>query len=103
MRALSRLVFAGTALSLAIFYAGCAGTNAPPQAFSVSSARIPLFPNRPAERRAGELVYRGGLELTSNDRRFGGWSDIAINTDGSALLAVSDEAHWLREIGRAHV
>jgi hypothetical protein len=42
------------------------------------------------------LVYRGGLQLRSANREFGGWSDIAVNDDGSEILAISDEAHWLR-------
>jgi hypothetical protein len=62
---------------------------------TVQSTRIPLYPDRPDERRAGSLVYRGGLVLSSDDKRFGGWSDLAVNEDGTEILAVSDEAHWL--------
>jgi hypothetical protein len=62
----------------------------------IESARIPLYPAHPNEKRAGMLIYRGGLELRSNAREFGGWSDLAVNDDGSELLSISDEAHWLR-------
>jgi hypothetical protein len=62
----------------------------------VEAARIPLYSNQPDERRAGALIYRGGLELKSTDRGFGGWSDLAVSADGSDILAISDEAHWLR-------
>jgi len=62
---------------------------------AVSAATIPLYPNMPGERRAGALLYRGGLLLSSNDKRFGGWSDLAVSADGSELLSISDEAHWL--------
>jgi hypothetical protein len=62
----------------------------------VEGARIPLYPNQPAERRAGALIYRGGMELRSNDSGFGGWSDLAVSADGSEILSISDEAHWLR-------
>ena len=34
--------------------------------------------------------------LRSGIREFGGWSDLAVNGDGSEILAISDEAHWLR-------
>ena len=63
---------------------------------NVLSARIPLYPDHPAEKRVGSLIYRGGLLLAAPDKRFGGWSDLAISADGSAVLAISDEAHWLR-------
>lgn len=45
--------------------------------------------------KAGELEYAGGLELTSTDKAFGGWSGLAVSADGAMLVAVSDEAHWL--------
>ena len=67
-----------------------------PAPIEVQGARLPLYPDRPAERRAGALIYRGGLELKSNDKGFGGWSDLAVSADGSEILAISDEAHWLR-------
>ncbi len=63
---------------------------------SLRSARIPLYPGRPSDKRAGRLVYRGGLELSSSDKRFGGWSDLAVSIDGSEILSISDEAHWMR-------
>ena len=62
----------------------------------VQSARIPLYPDHSAERRAGSLAFRGGLVLKSSDRAFGGWSDLAVSADGTEILAISDEAHWLR-------
>lgn len=61
----------------------------------VTAAPIPLYPNMPGERRAGALIYRGGLLLSSADKRFGGWSDLAVSADGNELLSISDEAHWL--------
>jgi hypothetical protein len=62
----------------------------------IASSRIPLYPDHPAERRAGSLIFRGGLVLKSSDPAFGGWSDLAVSADGSELLSISDEAHWLR-------
>lgn len=62
----------------------------------VQSSRVALYPGNPAERRAGALLYRGGLVLSSTNRAFGGWSDLAVSADGSEILAISDEAHWLR-------
>jgi len=63
---------------------------------ALQSARIPLFPNHPEQRRAGSLIYRGGLVLNSGDSAFGGWSDLAVSEDGSEMLSISDRGHWLR-------
>ena len=67
-----------------------------PQPANVHSARIPLYVNNPSEKRAGRLIYRGGLVLSSDHRDFGGWSDLAVNEDGSEILSISDQGHWLR-------
>jgi hypothetical protein len=44
----------------------------------------------------GGLEWRGGLELTSADERFGGLSSLELSRDGSSLLAVSDRGFWLK-------
>jgi len=62
----------------------------------VSSAPIPLYPANPDDRRAGALLYRGGLLLTSGERAFGGLSDLAVSADGNEILAISDGGSWLR-------
>jgi hypothetical protein len=62
----------------------------------VRSSRIPLYPDRPQDTRAGNLIYRGGLVLSSSDSRFGGWSDLAVSADGSEVLALSDAGRWLK-------
>jgi len=67
-----------------------------PQPANVQAARIPLFVNNPSEKRVGRLIYRGGLVLSSDHRDFGGWSDLAVNADGSEILSISDQGHWLR-------
>ena len=84
---------AGLVLAFAVLGFG-SSTQAEP--LEVRSARVPLYANNPGERRAGSLVYRGGLVLTSDARAFGGWSDLAVSADGAEILAVSDDAHWLR-------
>ena len=81
----------------AALVAACLGAFTPAVAepIAVSAAQIPLYPRNPGDRRAGALVYRGGLLLSSNERGFGGWSDLAVSADGGEMLAVSDEARWL--------
>lgn len=49
-----------------------------------------------AQRRFGSLEFRGGLELTSKYRAFGGISGLRIMPDGARFIAVSDRGQWLR-------
>lgn len=60
----------------------------------VEARAIPLNPQDPAQDRVGVLIYRGGVVLTSTDRRFGGWSDLRVEADGR-LLAISDHGYVL--------
>jgi len=83
---------AAAALALGLLVVPNAISAAP---VNVLGARIPLYFDHPENKRAGSLIYRGGLLLASPDRSFGGWSDIAVSADGSEMLAISDEAHWL--------
>jgi hypothetical protein len=46
-------------------------------------------------RQVGKLTWRGGLVLSAPQAAFGGWSDLWVAADGSALRAVSDEGNWL--------
>ena len=41
------------------------------------------------------LVYRGGVELTSTDKRFGGLSGLIVSRDRQEVLAVSDRGWWV--------
>lgn len=50
----------------------------------------------PGRRRFGQLEFRGGMELTSSYRHFGGFSSIRLRSDGARFLALSDEGRWLR-------
>lgn len=47
-------------------------------------------------RRFGALEFRGGLELTSPDKAFGGLSAIHIAPDGRRFIAATDKGNWLR-------
>jgi hypothetical protein len=90
-----RLLLLAAGLALACGAFGLAAEQSDEPAI-VQATRIPLYPGNPAERRAGALIYRGGLVLKSANRAFGGWSDLAVSADGGEILAISDEAHWLR-------
>lgn len=61
-------------------------------AIRVSTRSLPLAPDAPTMSTVGRLRYRGGLELASDDARFGGLSGLYV--DGDRLLAVSDQGEW---------
>ncbi len=88
-----RFLVAGFVLAFGAFASAGESQGKPAD---IESGRIPLYPAHPDQRRAGMLVYRGGLVLRSGAREFGGWSDLAVKEDGSEILAISDDAHWLR-------
>lgn len=44
----------------------------------------------------GRLEWRGGIELASDDERFGGLSSLELSADGTGLLAVSDRGFWFK-------
>ena len=46
----------------------------------------------------GELKYRGGLDIRSTDRRFGGLSGLDISPDGRRLIAVTDRGDWFTAV-----
>jgi len=58
------------------------------------TSSVPLNYEDISQRTVGALVYRGGLKLSSNDERFGGFSALLISDDGRRLLAASDKGIW---------
>ena len=53
-------------------------------------------PRDPSRRRFGQLEFRGGVELTSPYKEFGGLSAIRVGRDGAHFLALTDQGRWLR-------
>ena len=72
-----------------------APASAPGEAIAVKSAAVPLDPTDAAKTRVGKLEFRGGLHLTSDDPRFGGFSALSVSGDGTRLMAISDQGGWL--------
>jgi hypothetical protein len=62
---------------------------------AVRATPVPLNPSDPSQHVVGRLEYRGGLQLVSDDPRFGGISSIRVLPDGERLAAVTDEGSWL--------
>lgn len=71
--------------------------RAAPKAIEVTARQIPHFDKTaPNKKRFGQLVWRGGLELSSPSKHFGGWSGLALDKSGRSVLAISDAGTWLR-------
>lgn len=75
------------AVVLACVWAG----SAPADVIEVRSRPVVLDAADPARTRIGRLEWRGGVELTSPDGRFGGLSSLRVAADGSRFTAISDE------------
>jgi hypothetical protein len=68
-----------------------------PVKIAVDATPIVSFDNRdPAQLRFGDLLFRGGLALTSKAESFGGISALNIEGDGTRFLAITDNGSWLR-------
>ncbi|RDI61959.1 esterase-like activity of phytase family protein [Microvirga subterranea] len=66
---------------------------------AVSVTAVPidrLSVSDPDRTRFGSLLFRSGLVLKSPVSGFGGFSALWRSADGERLVAVSDNAHWLR-------
>lgn len=63
-------------------------------AIKVRSSQVILSHENPKVDRVDSLRFLGGLDLRSDDRRFGGLSGLDISPDGLRLTAVSDRGHW---------
>jgi hypothetical protein len=62
---------------------------------TVTATRLALDGDDPARTEVGALRFRGALDLTSPDPRFGGLSGLLVTPDGARFLAVSDKGYWV--------
>lgn len=68
-----------------------------PAKITIDATPITSFDNRdPAQLRFGDLLFRGGLALTSKAEIFGGISALNIEPDGGRFLAITDNGSWLK-------
>ena len=84
---------------------GAAALAAPARAQSLEPGRIPVSisaqpiasfePGNPTKTRFGQLVFRGGLQLSGSHPRFGGFSGLWRSPDGARLIAITDNGFWL--------
>ena len=89
MRAVSSLLSSALLLALLVAHPAAA------EPLVLSARAVPLHAGDPERTRVGALRYRGGLELTSPDPRFGGLSGLLVSQDGGRMTAVGDQGHWV--------
>lgn len=87
-------------LTLCLLVAACAGVSPPPagaqeQPVTIESTALTLKIDEPKATRVGRLIWRGGIEMRSSSRNFGGLSDLHVTPDGRTLTSISDEGAWL--------
>ena len=68
-----------------------------PHAISITAEVLPGFDRASLDKvRFGRLEWRGGLQLQSPSKHFGGWSGLVLGAKGRSLLSVSDAGTWMR-------
>ncbi|MCM0019307.1 MAG: esterase-like activity of phytase family protein [Tagaea sp.] len=91
------------------FFAGPARAAVGWAPLDVRAAPIPLDERDASRKRIDQLVWRGGLQLGADDRRFGGWSDLWVAPDNARAILIGDRGAaldlglifdgWLRGVG----
>ena len=67
-----------------------------PTSTAVTAIPIDFDRDNPSRKEFGKLIFRSGLNLYAKSSHFGGYSALAIDPSGRALLAISDAGTWLR-------
>ncbi len=68
----------------------------PPTKIDIAARPIEKFKLGGSDQvRFGALEFRGGLELTSSYRDFGGLSAIRVAADGARFVSLTDKGRWL--------
>jgi hypothetical protein len=80
------------ALGLLTGLAASSASAAPVTVTSASLSRFALLSNATS---FGPLTWRGGIELTSANKKFGGLSGLIMADECTSLRAVSDAGRWL--------
>ncbi len=88
-------VLLGAGIALALGAADLLKMVPPAQAAALvlSATPIPLSLENPAQIKLGDFMYRGGLDLRSTNKEFGGLSGLRVLADGTAL-AIGDTGIW---------
>jgi len=85
---------AAVLLSTPVRAASDVGSKTGPVTVQVTSVNLATF--QPGRVKFGKLHWKGGLRLSSTDKRFGGFSGLALSKDGRRFVAISDRNWWLK-------
>jgi hypothetical protein len=67
-----------------------------PERIEIVARPIASFdPSHPERRVFGALEFRGGIELTSPHKDFGGLSGLVMDPDGERFVAITDKSYWV--------
>jgi hypothetical protein len=102
VRPTRREAFAGLATACLAAPAFAQAPEQPVHPVAITTRPIKAFePRSPEKTRFGSLTFRGGLVLTGNHPRFGGFSGLWRSPDGRDLVALTDNAFWLTAKARS--
>lgn len=86
-RPVTLLLVAVTVLAIAPGWTGEVRLPLLGRSANLSVVRVALDEDDPARTRVGQLTFLGGVQLTSRDPAFGGYSSLAVNGDRVTLLS----------------
>ncbi len=66
------------------------------QEIKVIALPVSFDPNAADRIKFGKLLWRGGLVLTSDDKRFGGISGIIVDQQGKNMVGITDNGSWIK-------
>lgn len=96
LAAVVALAFIGGALTFSAFAKPILGLSKP-LPITVTAQPIMSFSRSGEPRNMSEkLAWRGGLVLSTDSEKFGGYSGLVISADGQDLMAISDAGGWLK-------
>lgn len=82
-------------LSSVGFFVGLAASTASAEPLTITSANLDRFALLTNATSFGPLTWRGGIELTSPNKKFGGLSGLVMADECTSLRAVSDAGRWI--------
>ena len=74
---------------------GLAASTASAEPLTITSANLSRFALLTNATSFGPLTWRGGIELTSSNKKFGGLSGLVMADECTSLRAVSDKGRWI--------
>ena len=82
--------------ALALFFLALPPASAAAaEPLTLTAKPVPLNPEDATQRAVGRLQWRGSLEITSPDSRFGGLSGLLLDAEKQRLLAITDTGYWI--------